>query len=72
MITDALENSQLNGDNINFRTDGGVLNLSRLRAKTKISSMLIRELMFADDCALVAHTAQGAQKLMDAFARSSE
>ena len=71
MITDALDDPQLRGIDVTFRTDGGVFNLARLRAKGKLSRALIKELMFADDCALVAHTEADAQKLMDAFARSA-
>ena len=59
------------GININFRTGGGVFNLKRLKAKTKTFHMLIRELLFAEDCALVAHTEHDAQCLMDAFAKSA-
>ena len=38
------------------RSTGGLFNLSRLRAKTKTKRVLIRELLYADDAALVAHS----------------
>ena len=42
------------GDYLHTRSDGGLFNLARLRAKTKVCKVLPRELLFADDVALVA------------------
>ena len=69
MIYDAFKELDT-GIQVNYRSDGGVFNLRRLQAKMKVSCMLVRELMFADDCALATHSE--AQTLMDAFARSAE
>ena len=46
--------SQDNDDGIQlkYRTDGGVFNLRRLKAKTNVKVATLRELLFADDCAL--------------------
>ncbi len=41
---------------IRFRLDGSMFNLRRLQAHTKTMELLIRELLFADDAALLAHT----------------
>lgn len=45
-----------------------LLNLTRLHAKTKVSIILIKELLFADDAALVSHTEDAFQRLSDGFA----
>jgi len=41
---------------LHTRSTGGLFNLSRLRAKTKTISVLVREILYADDAALVAHS----------------
>ena len=50
---------------IHTRADGKLFNLARLRAKSKVFQVLIRELLFADDAALVSHTEEGLQQLVD-------
>ena len=51
--------------------DGNILNLRRFNAKTKVSNILIRDLLFADDCALVAHTIEVIQFIMDCFSNTA-
>lgn len=51
---------------IHTRSDGN-FNLARLRAKTKVCKVLVRELFFADDAALVSHSAGGLQRLLNKF-----
>lgn len=56
------------GVHLHTRSDGKLLNMARLRAKTKIRTVLIRDMLFADDAALVSHTEEHLQRLMDRFA----
>jgi len=41
--------------------------LKQLQAKTKVQVAVLRDLLFADDCALVAHTPADLQLLFDHF-----
>lgn len=52
------------------RHDGKFYDLVRLRDKTKITRVLIREMLFADNAALVSHTSDGIQRLMDQFSHA--
>nr|XP_014349996.1 PREDICTED: uncharacterized protein LOC102357907 [Latimeria chalumnae] len=70
MLRDAFQD-MTKGVMIQFQTDSNIFNLSRLRAKSKIVEQLIRDLLFADDCALLAHTLD-IQDIMNHFARSAE
>ena len=57
---------------IHTRSDGNLFNLSRLKARTKVRKVLIRELLFADDAALVSHSESGLQRLVDALSSACE
>ena len=59
--------SSTKGVYIHTRHDGKLYNLARLRAKTKITCVLLREMLFADDAALASHTHDGLQRLLDRF-----
>ena len=48
------ENSD--GIYIRYRTSGSVFNVRRLLSQTKVSSSLVRELLYADDCYIIAHS----------------
>jgi len=52
---------------IHYRTDGDVFDVRRLQAKTKVKLAILRDLLFADDCALVSHTMTDAQLLFSRF-----
>lgn len=56
---------------IRFRTDGGIFNIRRLQAKTKVYLQLVRDLFFADDCGAFAHTEDHLQILMNNFSSSA-
>ena len=49
------------------RSDGRLFDLGRLRAKTKVLEALIRDMLFADDAAVMTHAQQELQALMDRF-----
>lgn len=57
---------------LHTRSDGGLFNVSRLKALTKVRKTLIRDMLFADDAAIVAHTEKGLQTLMDKFSKASK
>ena len=57
---------------IHTRSDGGLFNLARLRAKTKVRKVLLREMLFADDAALAAHSEEALQRLIDRFAHACD
>ena len=52
------------------RSDGRLFNLARLRAKTKVRKVLIRDMLFADDAAVATHTQEELQSLMDCFSQA--
>ena len=55
------------GVQFEFRTSGGLFNHQRFKAKTLTRPSIIRDLLFADDAALVATSVQEAQELIDRF-----
>ncbi|KAJ8360160.1 hypothetical protein SKAU_G00166850 [Synaphobranchus kaupii] len=69
-----LQEANLNTDDglyIRFRTDGGLFNLRYLLARTKTSEQRIAELLFMDDCAILAHTEEALQHLVDCFSEAA-
>ena len=60
--------SATEGIHLRTRSDGRLFNLSRLKAKSKVQWKLIRDMLFADDAALVARSQADLQVLMDKFA----
>ncbi|KAI8484473.1 hypothetical protein Bbelb_377440 [Branchiostoma belcheri] len=48
-------------------SDGKLFNLTRLRSRTKVRSIPLREMLFADDAALAAHRERALQRLSGHF-----
>ncbi|XP_063597258.1 uncharacterized protein LOC134773939 [Penaeus indicus] len=71
MLTDAFHDCQ-DGMHVRYRTDGGLFNLRRLQAVTKVKETIIRDFLFADDCALNAGTEQKMQHEMNCFTRAGD
>ena len=57
---------------IQSRQSADLFNVALFRAKTKTTRILMRELLFADDTELVAHSAEEIQKIVDAFSDASK
>ena len=53
------------GIQIAYRTDGGIFNTQRPKAKMKVTKSLVRDLLYADDCAIVAHSEVGLQRVAE-------
>ena len=60
------------GIQLKYRTYGGVFNLRRLKAKTKVKVAILRELLFADDCALNSNTEAEMQQCFNHFSRACD
>ncbi|KAK2169580.1 hypothetical protein NP493_1184g01007 [Ridgeia piscesae] len=56
---------------IQSRQNADLVNVANFRTKTKTTRILTRELLFADDSALVAYSAEKMQKIVYAFSDAS-
>ena len=70
MLKEATEDMP-QGVTIRFR-NGSIFNLSRLKASTKVTEALIRELLFADDCMMSFYTQSDLQHVMTKFSNVAE
>ena len=66
MLTDAFRDDS-NGIDIHYCTDEKFFNLQTLKAKSKIKEHPMRDMLFANDCALNAGSEQEIQSSMDKF-----
>lgn len=71
VVRDALQTLS-EGVRIRYRSDGGgIFNIARLKARTKVSYTTIIEIVYADDLCFVAESPMGLQRLITALAESS-
>ena len=71
MLHDASQDND-DGIQLKYSTDGGVFNLRRLKAKTKVKVATLRKLLFADDCALNSNTEAEMQQFVNHFSRACD
>lgn len=71
VLTHAVKDLDI-GIYIKYRTDGSLFDLRRLNARTKTIEKLILDALFADDCALMAHTEDHLQTILNCFADASK
>ena len=64
MLAEAFSDNS-DGIPIRFWTDGKLFNLGRLHAKSKVKMDYMRDLLFADDCALNASSEPEMQQNID-------
>ena len=57
---------------IQSRQGADLFNVAHFRAKTKSTLILIRELLYADDSALLAHSPEEIQRIINAFSNASK
>ena len=56
---------------IRTRPDGNIFKLARLKASTTTRELCIRELIFADDDAIVAHTLEDIREIWKQFEQAA-
>ena len=71
MLSDAFRDCEP-GIDIRYRSDGKLVNLGRLQAVMKVKETVIRDFLFADDCALNAGNEQEMQLQMDSFSSACD
>ena len=71
MLDEAFRDKE-DGVYIQSRKSADLFNVAHFRANTKTTRILMRELLFANDRALVAHSAEEMPKIVDAFSAASK
>ena len=70
LLKHAFDTTTTEGIYLRTRSDGRLFNLARLRAKTTVRKVLIRDMLFADDAAVATHTQEELQSLVDCFSQA--
>ena len=71
MLTSAFKGSSA-GIKLRYRTDRGAYDIRGLKARTKTTETLIRDLLYADDCAIVTHTEADLQDLTNRISAAAK
>ena len=71
-ILEVAFNDSFDGVSIQTRHNVDIFNVSHIKARTKTSQKIVREMLFADDSALVAHDAESMQRLFDKFSSAAD
>ena len=71
MLISAFKTSSA-GIKVRYRTDRGIFDLRSLKARTKTTEILVRDLLYADDCAIVTHTEAELQDLTDRLSTAAK
>ena len=71
MLSHAVQDLE-KGVYIRYCLDGSLFNLCQLTAKTKNLQTLLQEVLFADNCALMAYTEQDLQQMLDHLSEASK
>nr|VZI47363.1 unnamed protein product [Spirometra erinaceieuropaei] len=71
MLMDAYRDERP-GIRIAYRTDGHILNPRRMHFQSRVSTTIVHELLFADDCALNTTSEVEMQRSMDLFSAACE
>ena len=58
--------TDIGGVSLRYRFEGGAFNLQRLKARTRVSHSMVRDLQYADDAAIVCSNADELQRELDA------
>ena len=61
----------IKGIYITTRSEGRLFNVSRLKAKTKVGQLCVRDLLYADDTGFVSHSEVDLQTILDRFPAAS-
>ena len=59
--------TQIQGIQITYRTDGGIFKSQRLKAERKVTKSFVRDILYADDCAIFAHSEDDLQRLAESL-----
>lgn len=57
---------------VRFRTDGSTFYLHRLLARAKTLEVVVLELLFSDDCALLVHIEEALQVIVNLFSQATK